>query len=133
VPQNKVVFVNKSISDSREIFRQAGLSLKRDEKLVYFFDPPWGGLSYQSKQQMVLDDFHPYPLREALTEAFRFTSSMILKLPKNMNIGVLLKDLQACYEKGCGKLCQLPISITLLKSQSFAKFYLVVTGNQLVK
>jgi len=93
VPQNKVVFVNKSISDSREIFRQAGLSLKRDEKLVYFFDPPWGGLSYQSKQQMVLDDFHPYPLREALTEAFRFTSSVILKLPKNMNIGLLLKDL----------------------------------------
>lgn len=61
--------------------------------MVFFFDPPWGGMDYQKKEFMTLfEDFSPYPMREALTKAFSLTDSVMLKLPKNTNLNMLLEE-----------------------------------------
>ena len=51
--------------------------------MVFFFDPPWGGVDYQDKGKMTFKNFEPYPMAEALTNAFRLTMNVMLKLPKN--------------------------------------------------
>ena len=46
IPKKKVQFINKSIS---EINFSEDLKLESEDlqsKVVFFFDPPWGGLSY---------------------------------------------------------------------------------------
>lgn len=89
----KVAFINKSITEA-DIFEELkSIELERPKanekmkRLVYFFDPPWGGLNYQAKSHMSLfGDFSPYPMREALTHAFSLTNNVMLKLPKNIII-----------------------------------------------
>jgi BarA-like signal transduction histidine kinase len=46
----------------------------------------------------LLEDFEPYPMKEALTRAFKLTDNVILKLPKNINISQLLSDIVLCYQ-----------------------------------
>ena len=59
---------------------------ERYEDLVFFFDPPWGGVDYQDKAKMTFKDFQPYPMGEALTNAFKLTRKVMLKLPKNQDV-----------------------------------------------
>lgn len=49
---------------------------------------------------MELDDFEPYPMRQALVQAFSITSNVMLKLPKNQDIPKLILDLRDCFIKG---------------------------------
>lgn len=83
VPHEKVQFINASISDA-DVCSALGLEKgKRDNRVVFFFDPPWGGLDYKDKAKMTFDDFKPYPMKNALTNALKITNNVILKLPKN--------------------------------------------------
>ena len=69
VDKEKLSFVNKSIADFK-LYETLQMEKppRRNDKLVYFFDPPWGGINYQDKKHMCLfTDFEPYPIREALT------------------------------------------------------------------
>ncbi len=62
--------------------------------MVYFFDPPWGGLDYKYKDDMrLMEDYDPYPMRYALTMAFTQTNNVILKLPKNTKVDTLIQDI----------------------------------------
>ena len=49
--------INKSI-DEAEVLESIGLKQpdkeQKNQRLVYFFDPPWGGLDYKSKESMRL-------------------------------------------------------------------------------
>ncbi len=65
VPPDKVQFINKSISDV-DCGQKLGVA-GRDESVVFFFDPPWGGMNYYDKSTMTFEDFSPYPMKEALT------------------------------------------------------------------
>lgn len=103
-----------------------------NERLVYFFDPPWGGLDYKSKESMLLfEDFEPYPMRYALTRAFTETRNVILKLPKNTGKEQLIYDITQAYsdatfgEQHCG---DLHIQIVKVSEGDFPKFYLVLVG-----
>jgi predicted RNA methylase len=62
IPKDKVEFINKSITDA-EIEKLLGLQKKPDPRVVFFFDPPWGGLDYQEHEKMNLDSFAPYPMK----------------------------------------------------------------------
>lgn len=100
IPDKKVKFQNKSIADVdiRGTFWLAPDPMERFKELVMFFDPPWGGLDYQKKEKMSLfEDFKPYPIREALTNAFKWTNNIMLKLPKNTDIDALLAQIATCH------------------------------------
>ena len=86
VPPSKIRFVNSSISevDFIDELDMAKPSIgQKIKELVFFFDPPWGGVDYQDKDKMTFDDFKPYPLKETLIRAFSLTQNIMLKLPKN--------------------------------------------------
>jgi hypothetical protein len=81
--------VNSSITDvnfKHELSLPQHEPGERYDELVFFFDPPWGGIDYQEKDKMTFEDFKPYPMREALTNAFRLTMNVMLKLPKNQDV-----------------------------------------------
>ena len=103
IPKGKATFINKSIADAdipHALSQLLPQGSKLNRKVVFFFDPPWGGLDYKEKVTIELDDFEPYPMRQALVQAFSITSNVMLKLPKNQDIPKLISDLRDCFIKG---------------------------------
>jgi hypothetical protein len=41
----------------------------------------------------LFNDFEPYPIKEALINAFKITSNVIFKLPKIMDIDILIDEI----------------------------------------
>ena len=48
---------------------------------------------------MAMDDFQQYPMKEAMQYCFQKTKNVMLKLPKNSDIPLLLKEIAECYLK----------------------------------
>ncbi len=137
VPTSKYMFVNRSISEVDFIeeleLPQPSIGQKF-KQLVFFFDPPWGGVDYKDKDKMNFEDFKPYPLKETLIRAFTLTQNIILKLPKNQDVNRLIEELKECYIESMTpeeKLDPMPLPTTfiLFKEGSFSKFYLILTGD----
>jgi hypothetical protein len=76
VPPQKIDYITNDISkvDFIEELELPKSSIgQKFKQLVFFFDPPWGGVDYQEKDKMTFDDFKPYPLKETLIKAFTLT------------------------------------------------------------
>jgi trimethylguanosine synthase len=104
IKRDKMIYVNTSISECNVMavlwMEKDHTFRKRNESLVYFFDPPWGGMDYQQKEYMTLfEDYAPYPMREMLIKAFSHTDNVMLKLPKNTDLKILIKELAQCYRE----------------------------------
>ena len=61
-----------------------------------FLDPPWGGTDYNEKGKFEFSDFEPDGTK-LLDAAFSVSRSVIMRLPKNFNLGAL-DSLGLAYE-----------------------------------
>jgi hypothetical protein len=62
----------------------------KNQRLIYFFDPPFTeGVEAKTDRLQLMNDFKPYPMRYALTMAFTQTDNVMLKLPKNIDLEML--------------------------------------------
>jgi hypothetical protein len=81
-------------------------------------------------------DFEPYPMRYALTMAFVQTDNVILKLPKIIDLDQLKLDIAEAYcdaaTTGNFPCSELSLQFINVLEGTFAKFYLVLTGGDLV-
>eukprot|EP00347_Sterkiella_histriomuscorum_P013803 403363306 len=111
----------------------------KPDSVVFFFDPPWGGLDYREHEKFQIKDFLPYNFQESLCKAFKYSVNIILKLPSNMDLDELYETIVQCYcttrnqyISGDGSE-QLNIQTMIIKTKYKLKYYMVLIGNQLTR
>eukprot|EP00347_Sterkiella_histriomuscorum_P003549 403363865 len=130
----------------KKIFFQSGdfLELKVEkyfqdklDSVVFFFDPPWGGLDYRGHAKFQIKDFLPYNFKDSLCKAFKYSVNIILKLPSNMDLDELYDTIIQCYCTTRNKNIsdngseQLNIQTMIIKERIKLKYYMVLIGDKL--
>lgn len=78
---HKIAFIN---GDFMELDVSKYYDPNKRDSVVFFFDPPWGGLDYTDNRAMKFSDFKDYPIKKALIKSFSISPNVMMKLPRNI-------------------------------------------------